>query len=194
MRTSSVLLTTVLCTSSTILVGGFLAGPQDTCAEAWHGGDGEAERHDGDGVFTYGLDPSLAGQVLIAAPHLHDPYFAGTMIYLLADDEGGSLGVVLNRPHHALKPGLTIWDGGPVGRDRVFVLHDDLDDPRSVVVNGVAVAADPAVLNDVLDDMGALHARIFVGYAGWAPGQLDQELAGGAWIVAEPADGMVLAH
>lgn len=189
MRTSSLLLSTVLCASSTVLVAGWLFAPchdgpaalgTGAIASFAMGGDGEAEL------------VSRAGQVLVAAPSLDDPWFAGTNIYLLADDEGGTLGVVLNRPHHRIEPGVTLWDGGPVGRDRIFVLHDELDDSRSVVVGDVAVAGEPSVLHDVLDGQGPARARIFVGYAGWGPGQLDREIAAGAWILAEPARGMIL--
>ena len=162
------------------------------------GADGEPE-----------LEESLAGQLLVAHPHMDDRYFAGTVIYMIADDEEGSLGVVLNRPANvgaagaaaAAGAGVTLWDGGPVGRDRVFVLHDDVDDARSVRLGAeLAVAADPAVLERALhagaDDGDAAerpNARVFVGYAGWGPGQLDRELAQGAWLVVDAAPGAVLA-
>lgn len=183
MRVDQQALITLLCASSALLVTGYVTAPFHDAAwtHACAGEDGEAELG----------QESLAGMVLVAAPALEDAYFGGTMIYLLVDDAEGTLGVVLNRPRD-VRSGLMVWDGGPVGRDRVFVLHDDLDDPRSVRLGDVAVAAEPSVLTDVLDGVGPASARVFVGYAGWAPGQLTEELASGAWIVAEPAPGLVL--
>lgn len=184
MRVEHTVLVSLLCASSAVFVTGYVTAPFHDVAwsHACAGEDGEAET----GFET------LAGQVLVAAPGLRDPVFADTMIYLLADDAQGTLGVVLNRPRD-VRPDLVVWDGGPVGRDRVFVLHDDLADPRSVVVGSVAVATEPSVLVDLLDGSGPTHARVFVGSAGWGPGQLARELEAGAWVVAEPGPGMVLS-
>jgi putative transcriptional regulator len=192
MRVPTILLTSVFCAASAAVVVGYATAPFHGAAHAC-GADGEAEL--GGDTFSFpARAPGLVGQVLIAAPELRDPAFAGTMIYMLAHDDEGALGVVLNRPRHQIRPGVMLWDGGPVGRDRVFVLHDDLSHPGSVVVNDVAVATEPALLNDLLDGESQLRARIFVGYAGWGPGQLAREIAAGAWIVAEPARGFVIPY
>ncbi len=178
MQSASVPLTVILCGSAVLMVSGTLARldaeppDQSVAAVGEEGIDGELE----------GEQASLAGDVLFAAPGLDDPYFAGTAIYLVAHDESGALGVVLNRPRDMGERDLKLFDGGPVGQDRVIALHDDPS--RGVEVEpGIYAAADPSVIDDVLH--GGTFGRVFVGYAGWGPGQLDRELAEGAWLVSE---------
>jgi putative transcriptional regulator len=140
------------------------------------------------------VQSSLAGRLLVASPDLNDPYFAGTVIYMLAHDDNGALGVVLNRRRDHEEPqGVTLWDGGPVGRNRVFVLHDDVTARGSVQIDDVAVATDPAILDELFAGRGPAHARVFVGYAGWGPGQLEGEIADGAWHT-ETVDARDRAH
>jgi putative transcriptional regulator len=142
---------------------------------------------------------SLAGRVLVASPDMNDPYFAGTVIYMLADDESGSFGVVLNRARDHEEPGVTLNDGGPVGRDRVFMLHDDVLERGSVRIGDVAVAADSELLDEHFNGRGRFasrdgaKARVFVGYAGWGPGQLDSELLHGAWRVRDLSSRVLLS-
>lgn len=131
----------------------------------------------------------LAGDVLFAAPGLEDRYFAGTAIYLVAHDESGAFGVVLNRPRDRSNLEVPLFEGGPVGRDRVVVLHDDAS--RGVEVEpGIYAAADPSLIEDVIH--GDAFGKVFVGYAGWGPGQLERELAEGAWLVSEATGVTVL--
>jgi putative transcriptional regulator len=193
MRAPSIVLTSVLCISSAVAVQGFLIRSQEVEDEE---ALAELSAIDSDiDVDVGAAHGSLTGKLLVAAPGLEDSYFAGTVIYMLADDDDGSLGVVLNRPRGAVVHGgalAHLWDGGPVGRDRVFVLHDDLRSTGSVVINGVAVAAEPSILDDVMEGNGPERARVFVGYAGWGPGQLDHELDEGAWLVADGDARLVL--
>lgn len=186
MRATSVVLTSLLCVAAAGAVQSFLILSRGVVADDASAVDDSLPDGDDEGRI------SLEGKLLVAAPGLDDPYFAGSVIYMLADDEQGALGVVLNRARGTVH-GIDLWDGGPVGRDRVFVLHDDLDSDASIVVNGIAVAADPSVLDDVIDGKGPLRSRIFVGYAGWGPGQLDGELQEGAWLVADADPMMVLS-
>lgn len=212
MRTIQAYFTTTLCLTSTMAVLVMLRASsaaemnEPALVTSTHvtygdfGADGEPEEHQYQRV-------SLAGRVLVAAPDMNDPYFSGTVIYMLADDDSGALGVVLNRVRDHEEPGpVTIWDGGPVGRDRVFVLHDDLGDEASVNIGGVAVAADPAILDELFEQRGRFAkadadqgrnratARVFVGYAGWGPGQLDNELAHSAWRVTDLSPDLVLSQ
>jgi putative transcriptional regulator len=141
---------------------------------------------------------SLAGRVIVASRDMDDPYFAGTVIYMLADDESGSLGVVLNRARDHEEPGVVLDDGGPVGRDRVFMLHGDVLDRSSVRIGEVAVAADSALLDEFFGHRGRFDdnksARAFIGYAGWGPGQLDNEMMHGAWHVRDLPARVVLSQ
>lgn len=165
-------------------------------ADNWTGDDGRAVRED---VVERA---SLAGRVLVASRDMDDAYFADTVIYMLADDESGSLGVVLNRARDHEEPAVTLNDGGPVGRDRVFILHEDVLDRLSVRIGAVAVASDSELLDEFFDHRGrfatseehrALRARAFLGYAGWGPGQLDNEMARGAWHVRDLPANVVLS-
>jgi putative transcriptional regulator len=147
--------------------------------------------------------PSLRGRLLVATPPLADPNFDRTVILLLEQGDEGALGIVLNRPSDkGLDQALPDWNrfasapavvfvGGPVAPEAVIAL-----------ARGQPRASDGWV--SVLDDLGSVdigrdpdstvaevHAlRVFVGYSGWAPGQLEDELAKGAWFVVEalPSD------
>lgn len=133
---------------------------------------------------------SLAGELLVATPPLADPNFDGTVVALLEHGPEGALGVVLNRPldlrvAEAL-PGwevlvaepAVIFSGGPVGDGAGLCL-------------GVAADGSIEILDLNVDPIGLDTAgramRIFLGFAGWGPGQLESELAQDAWIVV-PAD------
>ena len=140
---------------------------------------------------------SLRGHLLIAGPRLLDPNFWRTVVLVGEHTEEGALGVVLNRssettvdealPELALlaEEMGTVHVGGPVQPSAVVVLADfaEADDAESLVVDSVGFL--PAEIEP--DMLGELRrARVYVGYAGWGPGQLDDELEEGSWIV-EPA-------
>jgi putative transcriptional regulator len=140
---------------------------------------------------------SLRGSLLIAAPGLVDPNFWRTVVLVGEHSEEGALGVVLNRtsetPVDEAVPELAelaeamgdVHFGGPVQPSAVVVLADFAEphDPEALVVESVGFL--PAEVDP--ESLGPLRrARVYVGYAGWGPGQLDSELDEGSWIV-EPA-------
>jgi putative transcriptional regulator len=146
--------------------------------------------------------PSLRGQLIVAGPTLLDPNFHRTVVLVVEHEAEGAMGLVLNRPSPipaeqaipelggALDPDERLWMGGPVQTTSVVVLAD---------FAGTGLRQMP-VLGDVglvlpesdLDEVGTAvrRARPFLGFAGWGPGQLDAELEGDDWIIAEfdPAD------
>lgn len=148
---------------------------------------------------------STAGQLLIAAPGMPDPRFAETVIYMVNHDARGAFGVVINRPIGAgpLREFLSgfglpapkdsgdvlLHYGGPVEPGRVFVLHsDDWKSENTINVQGAITAtAHPDVLEAIADGQGPRHSLVILGYAGWGPQQLEQEMAREDWISA-PAD------
>jgi putative transcriptional regulator len=148
------------------------------------------------------VDLSLAGRLLVALPALDDPNFERTVVLLLDHDEDGALGVVLNRAsevpvHEALvdwaglaaRPAV-VFGGGPVEPTAVVALGRT---PVHVVPEGFQPLLDRVRLVDVSDDpVGSEvdQVRVFAGYAGWGPGQLEGEIEMGAWaaVDAEPAD------
>ena len=140
---------------------------------------------------------SLRGQLLIAGPGLVDPNFWRTVVLVGEHSEEGALGVVLNRtsetPVGEALPELAelvegmgdVHVGGPVQPSAIVVLADFVEpsDVDALVVESVGFL--PAEVEP--DALGPLRrARVYVGYAGWGPGQLDDELDEGSWIV-EPA-------
>ena len=139
---------------------------------------------------------SLKGSLLVATPALVDPNFRRTVVLVAEHGEGGAMGVVLNRPSETAVaeaiPELVslagdeepVFVGGPVAVDSLLALAEveEPDDTLELVVGAVAFVQDPEV--------PALRGRIFVGYAGWSPGQIEAELDEESWVVvpAEPDD------
>lgn len=187
MQSASVPLTILLCGSAVLMVSGTLTRldveeAMEARAAALAADVGQDEGQDGE---LEGETLPLAGEMLVAVPTMEDPYFAGTQIYLLAHDESGALGLVVNRPRPSSDDRFTIYEGGPVAQVRVLALHED--PRRGVQVEpGIYAAADSSVIDDVLH--GEVRGRVFIGYAGWGPGQLEREMAEGAWTVAPASD------
>jgi putative transcriptional regulator len=140
---------------------------------------------------------SLKGQLLIAGPTLLDPNFRRTVVLVGEHSEEGALGVVLNRasdtgvseavPELAELAGDmgAVHVGGPVQPSAIVVLADFVEPERASTLVLESVGFLPAEVDpDVLGELR--QARVYAGYAGWGPGQLDGELAAGSWIV-EPA-------
>lgn len=146
----------------------------------------------------------LTGRLLIATPALADPNFVRSVVLVLDHDDEGSLGVVINRPSGvpvtdvlptwsglATEPGV-IFEGGPVQIDSALALAvvEDDDDPVGWQrVHGRLGLIDLDTPPEVLSS-GVQGMRVFAGYAGWGPEQLERELEEGAWYVvdAEPGD------
>lgn len=139
--------------------------------------------------------PPAAGRLLVATPLLGDPHFSRTVVYLLEHDGGGTVGVVLNRPSHtpvgqvlpdwhdAVSGPAVVFGGGPVQPDGALCLGQLAPGAEGIreVVDGVSTVdldGDVAVIAP-----NARRLRVFAGHAGWAPGQLEDELAEGAWWV-----------
>jgi putative transcriptional regulator len=139
--------------------------------------------------------------LLVATPLLGDPHFHRTVVYLLEHDGGGTVGVVVNRPSHtpvghvlpawqdAMSGPAVVFGGGPVQPDGALCLGQLATDGPGVrrVVDGIATVD---LDGDVTEIEGrATRLRVFAGHAGWAPGQLDDEVDEGAWwVVAGSAD------
>jgi putative transcriptional regulator len=157
-------------------------------------------------------DALRAGQLLVATPVLVDPSFERTVVLLLDHDEGGSLGVVLNRPSPVpVETVLPAWSetasappvvfqGGPVGTDSALAVAalpvgGDPDEPVGFRrVYGRTGLVDLDAPADVLGP-AVSGLRIFAGYAGWGDGQLRDEVAEGSWYVvpALPTDAFATA-
>ncbi len=140
---------------------------------------------------------STRGQLLIAGPALADPNFWRTVVLVVEHSDEGALGLVLNRPSDTtvgdavpelselVDPGEGLLVGGPVQQSAVIVLaeFDDPGDAALIAFEDIGIlrtGVPPAPFP------GLRATRAFAGHAGWGPGQLDDELERGDWIV-EPA-------
>lgn len=143
------------------------------------------------------MTESLRGQLLIASPALIDPNFRRTVVLVVAHDEDGAVGVVLNRRSETevaeavpeltdlVEPGDLVSVGGPVQTEAVVVLAewDDVDEAGSLVFDDVGLMGADADTERVV--AATRRARVFAGYAGWGGGQLEAELEEPSWVLEE---------
>ncbi len=137
----------------------------------------------------------LTGQLLISSANLFDPNFRRTVLLIGHHDDEGAIGVVLNQPlgvtvREAVPPlgGLVtpeepLFDGGPVEPASVVVLADFLDPSRAQVIALGSIGFLPPDADDGISE-AISRARVYAGYAGWGPGQLEGELEEDSWVVA----------
>jgi len=145
---------------------------------------------------------NLTNHFLIAMPNMADPYFAKTLTYICEHNEQGALGVVVNRPtemtlanlfeqvdiplENAALARLPVYFGGPVQVDRGFVLHRPVGGWQSTLdVDGqVGLTTSRDILEAMSAGKGPDSEGLLVslGYSGWAPGQLEEEISQNAWL------------
>jgi len=142
----------------------------------------------------------LTGHFLIAMPAMTDPYFAKSLTYICEHSEQGALGVVVNRPidmtlqvlfdqigvplENPPVASLPLYFGGPVQADRGFVLHQPVGEWSSTLAVGdeIGLTTSKDILEAVGQGEGPSRFIVTLGYAGWAPGQLEHELLQNAWL------------
>jgi putative transcriptional regulator len=150
-------------------------------------------------------DEVLRGRLLVAMPAVHEETFARTVILLLEHGPDGAVGVVVNRPSdldlHGTVPGwwtaaaapAVVFVGGPVGQGGAICLGRATTgavEGWEPVAGEVGLVDLDRAASEVLQGVDQL--RVFTGYAGWGPGQLEDELEAGAWLVCdhEPGDAL----
>lgn len=147
----------------------------------------------------------LTGSLLVAMPSMEDPRFAHSVIFICAHTSEAAMGIVVNRPlsrptfddilrQHDIAPQpparrIRVCSGGPVEDGRGFVLHtsDWTSDGTLRVTDDLALTASLDVLKALAEGHGPRAGMLALGYAGWGPGQLDQEVQQNAWL-SVPAD------
>jgi putative transcriptional regulator len=131
---------------------------------------------------------SLAGSLLIARPVLKDSFFGQTVILLLQHSEEGAFGVVLNRPAPVKDLPFPLFIGGPCKFQGLIMIHGHADwtdaQERQEACPGVYLG-NAECINRVSDveDGQEYQFRVFTGYSGWGPDQLERELTEGSWAV-----------
>ena len=149
--------------------------------------------------------PWLTGQFLVATEQIGGPPFARAVIYMILHDSGGAMGLIVNRPvgevplarvldtlgrdATGVNGNLRVHYGGPVSPARAFVLHtSDYAGPNTQAISdGIALTTDDGILDAIAHGRGPVRSLFAFGYAGWAPGQLEDEIRRGSWITV-PAD------
>ncbi len=155
----------------------------------------------------------LDGQLLIAMPVMDDERFARSVIYVCAHSSEGAMGIILNRPAGSIDfpellvqleiidtadqivlpdhaETMKVMKGGPVETGRGFVLHSSdffIKNATLPIDDGVCLTATLDILKAIAKGHGPRHAILALGYAGWAPGQLESEIQENGWLNC-PAD------
>lgn len=148
-----------------------------------------------------GGDGFLLGKLLIALPGMPDPRFEKSVIFMCAHSDQGAVGLIVNRPIEGLSfrelvenldlrvtdtaPDLPILFGGPVGSRQGFVLHTSEyagNEATMPVTPEISLTATVEILRAIAQGQGPEKSLFALGYAGWGPGQIENELLSNGWI------------
>jgi putative transcriptional regulator len=150
----------------------------------------------------------LDGQLLIAMPVMGDPRFERSVIYMCAHSADGAMGIMVNRPAGSIDfpdllvqlniinkddqiklpdtaESMKVMRGGPVDTGRGFVLHSSdffIANATLPIDDKICLTATVDILKAIADGKGPKHAILALGYAGWGPGQLENEIQGNGWL------------
>ncbi|MEP7117839.1 MAG: YqgE/AlgH family protein [Acidobacteriota bacterium] len=144
-------------------------------------------------------DAAYAPMMLISMPQLDDPNFSRAVVLLCQYGTDGAFGLIVNRPmpkpaiemvetvdELVIRHDVHLFAGGPVEPMRAWVLTSraTLDQDATEVAEGVFLSTSPAAIRTALQTPPGQGMKVVVGYAGWSPGQLDEELAQASWLLA----------
>ncbi len=143
----------------------------------------------------------LEGKLLIAMPGMGDPRFEKSVIFMCAHSEEGAMGIIVNKPIEQLRfrelverlnlnlndrtPDMPVLFGGPVENSRGFVLHSPdytAEETTVSVLKDVSLTATIDILRELADGNGPARALFALGYAGWGPGQIENEIRLNGWV------------
>ena len=150
------------------------------------------------------INSDLSGKLLIAMPDMTDPRFSQSVVYMCAHSDEGAMGLIVNKPQPKVRFGnlleqlnitktegvrdIRVHFGGPVEMSRGFVLHTTdyrSEEGTMEVDDGIGMTATLDVLEDIAKGEGPVTSMLALGYAGWAPGQLEGEIAENGWLVCD---------
>jgi putative transcriptional regulator len=152
---------------------------------------------------------SLQGYFLISTPRMGDPRFQERVVYLCAHSDEGAMGLIINQPVDNISvadilqsinieiPEAGEWPpvyiGGPVDMESAFILYTSEYEAthRMQVSETISLSSDPRILEDIVRGRGPKHYLFVLGYSGWAPGQLENELATNGWLTLPGEDDVV---
>ena len=154
----------------------------------------------------------LDGKLLVAMPGMGDPRFEKSVILICAHSPEGAMGLIINRPARDLTFGnlldqlsiprapegrdIRIHSGGPVERGRGFVLHspDYTGGPATMRIgSGYGMTATLDILEALARGDGPARALLALGYSGWGPGQLEDEIRANGWLITDAAEDLVFS-
>jgi len=146
---------------------------------------------------------SFSNHFLISMPHMKDPIFNKSLIYMCENNSEGSLGIIINKPMQPenaseilqktglekITPSLEIYFGGPVNVEMGLILHDASYEIEGtlLVSENLALTSNKRIVSDLQKGSGPTQFRFSLGYAGWDEGQLEKEIENGDWLLL-PAD------
>ena len=162
----------------------------------------------------------LDGQVLVAMPTIRDERFARSVIYICAHSDEGAMGIVVNQPAQNIKfrdlliqlevvptenliqvppraEAIRVLKGGPVETGRGFVLHSAdffIENSTLPIDDGVCLTATLDILKAIANGRGPESAVLALGYAGWAPGQLESEIHANGWLNCEADSDLIFGR
>ncbi len=151
----------------------------------------------------------LTGKCLVAMPDMKDERFENSLIFICSHNENGAMGFVVNKvlqefsfadlagqlPIKTVRPidSIELHQGGPLEKVRGFVLHSTeyVKDDTIVVNDNIAISSSLDVITDIAFGLGPKENLIALGYASWAPNQLEQEIVNNTWLVVNPTPELV---
>jgi putative transcriptional regulator len=155
----------------------------------------------------------LTGRLLIATPAMDDARFRHSVVLLCDHDSDHAMGLMLNKPVPKLTlpklldqigiesaimaPKLPVMDGGPCQRDRGFVVHSDdweCEESSLFVANGLRLTATRDVLTAMTGPSAPSRVLMALGFSGWGPGQLEDEIRANAWLVSDADPNLVFEY
>ena len=146
---------------------------------------------------------SFSNHFLIAMPHMSDPIFTKSLIYMCENNPNGSLGLIINKPMvlqnvidilqktglEEIQPSPEVYFGGPVNLGMGLILHDAnyAIEGTLNISNSIALTSNKQIISDLKEGGGPQQFRFSMGYTGWEQGQLEREIENGDWLLI-PAD------
>ena len=152
---------------------------------------------------------SFSNHFLISMPHMNDPIFSKSLIYMCQHDKNGAMGIIINKPMHAenvdeiiqqtelgqINPTPEVYFGGPVNLEMGLFLHDtsyEIEGTLSVS-KSIALTSNKQIVADLKNRNGPDEFRFSFGYAGWGKGQVEREIENGDWLLMPANDDFIFS-